>query len=94
MPDERRQFRILYRDFLFRMVDLELLSASGEIQTLLVQFVAMLAAFNFVVSIFSSKNEPGDGSEAIRRRVSFLIRVFGRPTGGDGCRKHRWFSFS
>lgn len=41
-------------------------------------------------SIFSSKNEPGDGSEAIRRRVSFLIRVFGRPTGGDGCRKHRW----
>lgn len=51
MPSERQQFRILYRDFLFRIVDLELLSARGEIQKLLVQFVAMLAAFSFVVTI-------------------------------------------
>ncbi|MGH9719277.1 MAG: hypothetical protein ACRD8O_03640 [Bryobacteraceae bacterium] len=47
MPDERRQFRVLYRDFLFRMIDLELLSERGEIQKLLGQFVAMLAALSF-----------------------------------------------
>jgi hypothetical protein len=51
MPDERRQFRILYRDFLFRIVDLDLLSPSGEIQNLLVQLAALLAAFNFVVAV-------------------------------------------
>ena len=51
MPDERRQFRILYRDFLFRIVDLDLLSRSGEIQNLLVQLAALLAAFNFVVAV-------------------------------------------
>jgi hypothetical protein len=52
MPDERRQFRILYRDFLFRMVDLELLSARGEIQNLLGQLAALLAAFSFVLALF------------------------------------------
>jgi hypothetical protein len=51
MPDERRQFRILYRDFLFRMVDLDLLSPSGEIRNLLVQLAALLSAFNFVVAV-------------------------------------------
>src|ERR1043166_9828190 len=51
MPDERRQFRILYRDFLFRMVDLEVLSARGEILNLLVQFAALLAALSFVLAI-------------------------------------------
>ena len=49
MPSERRQFRILYRDFLFRMVDLEVLSAHGDIRKLLGQFVALLAAFSFVL---------------------------------------------
>lgn len=48
---ERRQFRILYRDFLARLVDMEVLSAGGSIQNLLVQFVAMLAAFNFVAAV-------------------------------------------
>jgi len=52
MPDERRQFRVLYRDFLARIVDLELFSAGGEIQKLLAQFAAMLAAFSFVIAIW------------------------------------------
>ena len=47
MPEERRQFAILYRDFLFRIVDLELLSSRGEAQRLLAQFAAMLGAFSF-----------------------------------------------
>ena len=51
MPDARRQFRVLYRDFLARMVDLEALSAGGGIVNLLVQFAAVLAAFSFVVTI-------------------------------------------
>ena len=38
------QFRVLYREFLFRMVDLELLSADalGDSNKLLGQFAALL----------------------------------------------------
>jgi len=50
--DERRQFGVLYRDFLCRMIDLDVLTARGEIYKLLVQFAAMLSAFNFVVAIY------------------------------------------
>jgi hypothetical protein len=53
MPDEHRQFRVLYRDFLFRLVDIELLSAAGDVQKLLGQFGAMLAAFSFTITIFT-----------------------------------------
>lgn len=49
--DERRQFRILYRSFLFRVIDLELISASGELSNLLAQFASLLAAFNFVLAL-------------------------------------------
>lgn len=51
MPNERLQFVILYRDFLRRIVDLEILSASGDIRKLLIQIVAILAAFNFVLAV-------------------------------------------
>lgn len=52
MPCERRQFRILYRDLLRRMVDLELLSSAGDPGKLLAQFAAVLAALSltFVVA--------------------------------------------
>ena len=52
-PDarERRQFRILYRDFLRRIVDLDVLSSHGDVEKLLVQFAALLAAFNFTYVI-------------------------------------------
>ena len=52
MPEERRQFHILYRDFLFRILDLELLASRGEAQRLLSQFAAMLAAFSFTFTIY------------------------------------------
>jgi hypothetical protein len=52
MPEERRQFRILYRDFLFRILDLELLASRGEAQRLLSQFAALLAAFSFTFAIY------------------------------------------
>ena len=51
MPSERRQFRLLYRDFLFRMVDLELLSSHGDIGKLLGEGGALLAAFSFLLTL-------------------------------------------
>jgi putative ABC transport system permease protein len=51
VPDERKQFRVLYRDFLVRMVDLEILSANGDIGKLLVQFTALLAAFSLTFAM-------------------------------------------
>src|ERR1700691_881279 len=50
MPDERKQFRILYRDFLSRIVDLELIAAGGDAQGLIVRFGSLLAALSFVVA--------------------------------------------
>lgn len=50
-PDCPSQFRVLYRDFLGRLIDLDVLSAGGDVLNLLTQFAAMLAAFNFVVAI-------------------------------------------
>jgi drug/metabolite transporter superfamily protein YnfA len=52
MLDPRRQFRVLYRDFLGRLIDLDVLSAGGDAQSLLSQFAALLAAFNFVLAIY------------------------------------------
>jgi len=52
MVKKRRQFRVLYRDFLVRILDLELLSSRGEIQRLLGQFAAMLAAFSLTLAIY------------------------------------------
>ena len=52
MPDERRQFALLYRDFLFRLVDVEMLASRGEAERLLVQFAALLAAFSFTISVY------------------------------------------
>ena len=46
------QFRVLYREFLFRMVDLELLSAHalGDSNRLLGQFAALLIFFSLILS--------------------------------------------
>jgi hypothetical protein len=53
MPGELRQFRILYRDSLRRIVDLDVLSSRGDVEKLLIQFAAMLAAFNFSFLMFA-----------------------------------------
>jgi hypothetical protein len=47
------QFRVLYREFLFRMVDLEVLSASalGDANKLLGQFAALLLFISMLLSI-------------------------------------------
>jgi hypothetical protein len=51
VTNERRQFRVLLRSFLSQVVDVDLISPGGEMQTLGIQFAALLAAFNFVVAI-------------------------------------------
>src|SRR6266852_1027812 len=52
MLDPRQQFRVLYRDFLLRLIDLDLLSAGGDVTKLFAQFAALLAAFSFIVGIY------------------------------------------
>lgn len=51
--DERRQFAVLYRSFLFRVIDLQLLSASGDVRNLLAQFASLLAAYSFVLAFIA-----------------------------------------
>jgi len=48
---EKRQFRVLYRQFLFRMVDLEVLSshAQGDSNRLLGQFASLLIFVSFIL---------------------------------------------
>ena len=48
-----RQFRVLYRDFLFSIVDRELLStyAKGDASQLLLQLVALLAFLSVIFSV-------------------------------------------
>jgi hypothetical protein len=49
----KRQFLVLYRDFLFRMVDLELLSAhaQGDINKLLGQFASLLVLVSVLLAL-------------------------------------------
>jgi hypothetical protein len=48
---EKLQFRVLYREFLLRVVDLELLSAQGDPTRLLGQFATVLLSFSFLVAL-------------------------------------------
>ncbi len=48
---EKTQFRILYKDFLFRIVELDILTPGSEVQNLLVQCAATLAAVSFVLVV-------------------------------------------
>ena len=46
----RRPFLVLHRLFLARMIDLEIVSARGDVRDLIVRFVSVLAAFSFVLT--------------------------------------------
>ena len=45
------QFRVLYREFLFRVVDLELLSPQGDVAKLLGQFGGVLVFLSFTLAL-------------------------------------------
>jgi hypothetical protein len=59
------QFRVLYRQFLFRIVDLELLSAKGDSNELLGRFGGLLAflslMFLFAAMVFDDRRMPPAG---------------------------------
>ncbi len=65
----KTQFRILYRQFLFRIVDLELLSTQGETSKLLGQFASLLV---FIGLLFSAAvlNLAGDDLPARARLIA------------------------
>ena len=70
---QRRQFWALYRNFLFRVIDLELLSASGEIRNLLAQFASLLAAYSFVLALFTLSGF----AESPARHSTLLVSAWG-----------------
>ncbi len=47
---ERRQFRILNRDFLARIIDVEVISSGGDTRAVLVRFAALMGGFSFLVA--------------------------------------------
>lgn len=49
---EKRQFRILYKAFLLRVVDLELLSADADTSRLLAQFAALFAGISYLFTFW------------------------------------------
>src|SRR5262249_14101661 len=53
MTMEKQQFRVLYRQFLFRMIDLDLLSsyAQGDSNKLLGQFASLLIFTSVILSL-------------------------------------------
>ncbi|MBV8896604.1 MAG: beta-lactamase family protein [Acidobacteriaceae bacterium] len=71
---ELRQFRVLYRDFLRRIVDLELLSvhAHGDAATLFGQFISLLI---FLTLLFSVPAVYFDGKMAVPGQV-YVIEVW------------------
>lgn len=49
---EKRQFRILYKAFLLRVVDLDLLSADADTSRMLAQFAALFAGMSFLFTFW------------------------------------------
>jgi len=54
LPKENAQFRVLYREFLFRMVDLEVLAPQGDMSKLLGQFAGLLIFVSFWLAYFTT----------------------------------------
>lgn len=52
MIEPRAQFRVLYRNFLTSVVDLQFLPNPGDIRKLGIQLVALLSAFGLVIAIY------------------------------------------
>ncbi len=71
----KSQFRVLYREFLFRIVDLELLSAhaEGDSRTLLGQFASLLIFFSVILAFYAAVWASG----ASDSRVPPLLRLVG-----------------
>ncbi len=59
---EKVQFRVLFRQFLFRIVDLELLAPEGDLSKLLGHFASLLVFFSVImalIALFTGSPPPG-----------------------------------
>jgi CubicO group peptidase (beta-lactamase class C family) len=65
----RTQFRVLYRQFVFRMVDLELLSAQGSMSKLLGQFAALLISVSMALGLIAF----GGGDPRMRLQTRLIV---------------------
>jgi len=64
---EKVQFRVLFRQFLFRVVDLELLAPEGDLAKLLGHFASLLVFFSVImalVALFTGNPPPGPAGTA------------------------------
>lgn len=71
----KRQFRVLYREFLFRIVDVELLSAhaEGDSRTLLGQFASLLIFCSVILALMAwvwFANTKNDRVPALQQMIS------------------------
>lgn len=60
---QRLQFRVLYREFLFRTIDLDLLAPQGNMSKLLGQFATLLVLFSFWIllpAVIASDGPPSE----------------------------------
>ncbi|HKU28426.1 MAG TPA: hypothetical protein VJQ54_23360 [Candidatus Sulfotelmatobacter sp.] len=73
----KRQFRVLFRQFLFRIVDVELIAPQGDLAKLLGHFASLLVFFSLVMALaalFSGGPPPGPRGVAMSWGVQhFLI---------------------
>jgi hypothetical protein len=71
------QFRMLFRQFLFRVVDFELLSSSarGDASKLLGQFASILVYFSALLALFGAFSNPGSLPAAQRLAASWGLEL-------------------
>lgn len=72
----KQQFRILYREFLFRMVDLEILAPQGEMSKLLGQFAALLIFVSLWLSFVAAVMSAGRTNPAAGLLISWVAGHF------------------
>jgi hypothetical protein len=70
------QFRVLYRQFLFRIVDLELLSAQADTSKLLGQFASILVFFSLILSLIALFSDNRGLPAAARLASSWYMEHF------------------
>jgi len=70
MPDPRAQFRVLYRNFLTCVVDLQFLPNPGDIQKLGIELMAGLSAFGLVIAIYEVPRYSFSGWPADRLAIA------------------------
>jgi len=72
----KQQFRVLYREFLFRTVDLEILAPQGEMSKLLGQFAALLIFVSLWLSFVAGMMSAGRTNPAAGLLITWVAGHF------------------